>query len=89
MKRSTLYAVALLAAVAALFFYLTTARATQTCRVCVEFHGRSNCATARAGSVKDAVSGAQQTACGPLTAGMDDRIACDNTAPISSECQTR
>ena len=57
--------------------------------MCVEFRGRTNCASARAGSVKDAVAGAQQTACGPLTAGMDDRIACDNTAPISSECQTR
>jgi hypothetical protein len=87
-KRSTLYTIAVVAAVAALFFYLTTARATQTCRVCVQFRGRTNCATARAGTVKDAVTGAQQTACGPLAAGMDQRIACDNTPPVSTECQS-
>src|SRR5881275_2932448 len=46
MKRSTLYTLAAVFAVAALFFFMTTARAKVQCRVCMEFHGRTNCATA-------------------------------------------
>ncbi len=89
MKRSTLYGLALVIAVAALFFFLTTARASQQCRVCVEFRGRSNCATAVGAGVRQATEGAHQTACGPLTVSMDDRIACDNTPPTTAECRAR
>src|ERR1700747_237424 len=46
MKRSTLYTIAAVLAVAALFFFMTTARAKVQCRVCTEFRGRTNCATA-------------------------------------------
>src|SRR2546430_742810 len=56
MKRSTLYAIAGVLAVAALFFVMTTARAKTRCRVCVEFRGRTNCATA-AGATEPAPPG--------------------------------
>src|SRR5438309_1422218 len=46
MKRTTLYGVAAVLAVAALFFFMTTARAKVQCRVCMEFRGRTNCAAA-------------------------------------------
>ena len=46
MKRSTLYTLAAVFAVAALFFFMTTARATVQCRVCMEYRGRTNCAAA-------------------------------------------
>src|SRR2546429_5458375 len=46
MKRSTLYSIAAVLAVAALFFFMTTARAKVRCRVCMEYRGRTNCAAA-------------------------------------------
>jgi hypothetical protein len=89
MKRSTLYTIAVVLAVAALFFVMTTARAKVQCRVCVDFHGRSNCATALGPSERAAREGAQSTACGPIAVGMDQEIACSRTPPAVAECQPR
>jgi predicted transcriptional regulator len=88
-KRSTLYAIAAVLAVAALFFFMTTARARVECRVCVEFHGQTNCATAVGASEQAARDGAQTTACGPIASGMDEQIGCSRVAPASVRCQPR
>jgi hypothetical protein len=88
-KRSTLYVAAALLAVVALFFALTMARATVTCRVCVEFRGRANCATAVGPTEQAARQGAQTTACGPIASGMDEQIGCGRIAPVRVECQPR
>jgi hypothetical protein len=87
MKRSTLFTIAAVIAVVLLFFYMTTARANQECSVCVEFQGRSNCATALGSSVGEATETAHRTACGPLVRGMNETIACDNRAPVSVQCK--
>lgn len=89
MKRSTLYVAAALLAIVALFFVLTMARATVRCRVCVEFRGRANCATAVGPTEQAARQGAQTTACGPIASGMDQQIGCGRTAPPVVECQPR
>lgn len=89
MKRSTLYVAAALLAIVALFFVLTMARATVRCRVCVEFRGRANCATAVGPTEPAARQGAQTTACGPVASGMDEQIGCGRTAPALVECQPR
>ena len=89
MKRSTLYAVAAVLAVAALFFFMTTARAKVECRVCVEFRGRTNCATAVGATEQAARDGAQTTACGPIASGMDEQIGCGRTTPATAECRQR
>ena len=89
MKRSTLFTIAAVIAVVLLFFYMTTARASQECSVCVEFQGRSNCATALGSTVAEATETAHRTACGPLAHGMNESIACDNRAPLSVQCGTR
>jgi len=88
-KRSTLYTIAVVAAVIALFFFMTTARAKVQCRVCVDFHGRSNCATALGPTEQAAREGAQTTACGPIASGMDQQIACGRIVPTVAECGTR
>jgi hypothetical protein len=85
-KRSTLYAWAAVFAVAALFFVLTTARAKVQCRVCLEYHGRSNCATAIGATDQAAREGAQTTACGPIASGMDQQIECGRTPPAQVQC---
>ena len=89
MKRSTLFTIAAVLAVVMLFFYMTTARASEECYVCVEFQGRSNCASALGSTVAEATETAHRTACGPLVRGMNESIACDNRAPVSVQCKTR
>ena len=89
MKRSTLYVAAALLAVIALFFVMTMARATVRCRVCVDFRGRTNCATAVGSTEPVAQQGAQTTACGPIASGMDEQIGCGRTAPVLVQCQPR
>jgi len=89
MKRSTLITLAVIAAVFALFFYMSTARATEECTVCMEFNGRSNCATAAGRTPAEATETAHNTACGPIASGMNETIACGNRAPLSVQCKTR
>ena len=89
MKRSTLITLAIVAAVAGLFFYMSTARANQECNVCIEFQGRSNCALAAGATEAEATETAHRTACGPLVRGMNETIACDNRAPVSVQCRSR
>jgi hypothetical protein len=89
MKRSTWITIAVVAAVIALFFYMSTARATQECTVCVEFQGRSNCATGAGATAAEATETAHSTACGPVASGMNETIACGNRAPVSVQCRSR
>ncbi|HXF95401.1 MAG TPA: hypothetical protein VNI61_04800 [Gemmatimonadales bacterium] len=89
MKRSTLYTIAVLAALAALFFFLTAGQAREECTVCMEFRGRTNCATASAPAREQAVETARSTACGPIASGMDETIACGNTPPATVQCRPR
>ncbi|PYO25438.1 MAG: hypothetical protein DMD73_14355, partial [Gemmatimonadetes bacterium] len=72
-----------------LFFVMTTARAKVRCRVCVEFRGRTTCATAAGATEQAARAGDQTTACGPVASGMDEQIGCGRTAPTSVQCQSR
>jgi len=89
MKRSTLITLAVVIAIIALFFYMSVARATQECQVCMEFQGRSNCATAAGHTAAEATETAHNTACGPLARGMNETIACGNRAPLSVQCKGR
>jgi predicted transcriptional regulator len=89
MKRSTLYGIAAVFTVAALFFFMTTARAKEECRVCMEFRGRTNCATAVGATERAAREGAQSTACGPIASGMDEQIGCSRAEPVSVQCKQR
>ena len=89
MKRSTLYTLAAVFAIAALSFFMTTARAKVQCRVCMEYRGRTNCAAAVGPTEQAAREGAQTTACGPIASGMDEQIGCSRTPPTSVECKSR
>ena len=89
MKRSTLYTLAAVFAVLALFFAMTTARAKVQCRVCMEYRGRTNCAVALGPTEQAAQEGAQSTACGPIASGMDEQIGCGRSQPKLAECHAR
>jgi len=89
MKRSTGVSLDVIAVIIALFFYMSTAGATQECNVCVEFNGRSNCAAAAGSTAAEATRTGQETACGPVVKGMNETIACGNAAPTSVQCRPR
>lgn len=72
------------------FLLWTTLGAQQVeCEVCVEYAGQRNCATASNETEEAAMAAAQTTACGPVTAGMNDVIACQNRPPVTRQCRTR
>ena len=89
MKRSTVYTIAALAAIATLFFAMTAGKAREECTVCMEFNGHRNCASASAPTVPEAVDAARSTACGPIASGMNETIACGNRQPTTVQCRTR
>lgn len=89
MKRSTVLTLVGIVALAGLAVYSTTSQAGNQCRVCVTYHGRSNCAKAAGATEQDAKEGAQTTACGPLAQGMDESIACGRIQPDSVQCRIR
>lgn len=72
------------------FLLWTTLGAQQVeCQVCVVYNGQRNCATASNETEEAALAAAQTTACGPVAAGMNDVIACQNQVPVTRQCRTR
>ncbi len=88
MKRSTLVTICALVVFGALLLYNTLTSQKYSCTVSVTYQGRSGTATASAASENDAKQQAQTTACGPITSGMNESIACSNTPPSKTECKT-
>ena len=60
-----------------------------TCQICVQFNGSRNCASASHETEAEAVRSAQTTACGPLSSGMNDIIACEARPPVSQTCSAK
>jgi hypothetical protein len=89
MKPKTLLTIAVILLFAAFLAYTTLSAQKVTCNVCVEFNGRTNCAAASDQSEIAAARSAQTTACGPVTSGMNDAIACGNRAPVSQKCSNK
>lgn len=65
----------------------TLASQRAECTVTVAFGNARASGSASAGSEADAMREAQTAACGPLTRGMNDRIACGRTPPLSRRCR--
>ena len=89
MKRGRLITILVVLAFIGFLAYTTLSAQKVTCEVCVEFNGQRNCAAASHESEAEAARSAQTTACGPLTNGMDDIIACGNRPPVSKVCRTK
>jgi hypothetical protein len=58
------------------------------CTIAVEFQGRPGSARASGASAEDAAREAQTAACGPITASMNDRVACSRVQPVRRTCRT-
>lgn len=88
MKRGNLVTLVVLVALGAFLLYTTLTSQQHECSVTIDFRGRVNSATASAATEAEAVRNAQSTACGPITAGMDESIACGNVEPVKKVCRT-
>jgi len=89
MSRKSLAWIALVVGFTAFLAWTTLSGQKAECEVCVEYNGKRNCASASHQSEDEAARSAQTTACGPITSGMNDVIACDATPPVSRQCSLR
>jgi hypothetical protein len=69
--------------------YLTTPGDGFSCEVCMEFRGVTECRKATDQDREAAEMAAASTACGLISGGVTDGIACRNTTPKSVTCQER
>ena len=69
--------------------YLTMSTGQVSCEVCVEFRGATECRRATGQGRLEAETAAASTACGLLSGGVTDGIACRNTPPKSVTCESR
>jgi hypothetical protein len=69
--------------------YLTSSGGGVSCEVCVEFRGATECRKATDQDEESATMAAASTACGLISGGVTDGIACRNTTPKSVTCQGR
>ena len=86
--RGRVFALLVVLAFGAFLLWSTLSSQHVECSVVVAYEGHQGSGTASAGSEPDALREAQTVACGPLTAGMNDRIACSRIPPVSSHCRS-
>jgi hypothetical protein len=85
-KKSVLLGIAFVVAVIGAVVYTTMSASSSRYRVevCVEFQGRSRCATAAAATEQGALRTAQENACAVISSGVTDSMQCGNyTKPVS------
>lgn len=87
-NRGRLVALLIGLAFGAFLLWSTLASQHAECTVTVAFAGLRGTGTASAVSEADALREAQTAACGPVTRGMNDRIACGRTPPVSRQCRS-
>lgn len=87
-NRGRLAALLVVLAFAAFLLWSTLVSQHAECTVTVDYRGMGGTGTASAASEADALREAQTAACGPLTQGMDDRIACSRIPPVSRRCRS-
>ena len=89
MKRGTLIGLIIAGIFAGFLLWSTLSAQRVDCQACVQFSGRENCAKVSGNSQVEALRAAVSTACGPVTSGMNESIACQNKPPVSQRCSAR
>lgn len=87
-KRGKLLTLLVVLAFAGFLLWSTLASQHVECTVTVVFGDTKGTGSASATSEPDAIREAQTAACGPLTDGMNDRIACSRVPPVSRHCRS-
>jgi hypothetical protein len=86
MKSTRILTAVFLVGLGGLVVWLASSIGQVECRVCMEFGGRYNCATAAAATADEAVQSARTTACGTISGGVRDSIACNGATPAEQSC---
>ena len=89
MKRGTIIGLIVVAIFATFLLYSTLSAQRVECEACVVMNGQRNCAKASGTNEIEALRTAVSTACGPVTQGMNESIACQNRPPVARSCSTR
>ena len=89
MKRGTIIGLVIAAIFASFLLWSTLSAQRADCEACVEFGGTRNCAKVSGATEAEALRAAVSTACGPVTQGMDESIACQSRPPVEKRCSTR
>ena len=87
-KRGRMVTLLVVVLFGAFLLWSTLASQHVECTVVVAFAKDQGSGTASAASRDDAIREAQTGACGPLSQGMNDRIACSRVPPVSTRCRT-
>ena len=87
MSRTTLAAIAFALLLLGLIAYAMKGLGRQSCEVCIEFEGRTQCRTAKGADHDEAVRAATENACSFLAQGMDESIRCSRTPPAKVKCE--
>ena len=83
MSKTVWFAIVFGLGVIVLLVYLTMGLRQFTCEVCIQYNGRTNCATASGTTKQEALRTASDTACATISGGMTESIQCGNTPPLS------
>jgi len=87
MKKTSWLAAGVLAALVAVMVYSSLGVGGVRCEVCIRYRGQEACRTVDGETEEEALRAAMTTACAPLATGVTDTLACERTAPTSSECR--
>ncbi len=87
MSRTTLAAVAFALLLLGLIVYAMKGLGRQTCEVCIEYGGRTECRTAKGADRNEALRAATDNACSFLAQGMDESMRCSHTPPSRVKCE--
>ena len=85
-KAKVFITLAAIAGLLGIFTYLSISPSEISCEVCIEFRGNTECRKAAGKDREEAEMAATNTACGLISGGVTDGIACRNTAPQRVSC---
>ena len=83
MSKPVWAAIVFIGIVVAVIVYSSMGLRKYTVEVCMDYKGRTNCATASGTTKEEAIRTATDTACATISAGMTESIQCSRTPPAS------
>ena len=87
MSKATLAAIVFVLLLVGLIAYSMKGLGKQTCEVCIEFNGRTQCRTAKGATREEAIRTATDNACAFLAQGMTESMSCGRTPPSRVKCE--
>jgi hypothetical protein len=81
-KKPVLIGLLIFFALIGLIVYSTLTLGGQRVEVCMQFAGRQSCRTASGNTKESALRTATSNACGEISSGVTDSLACERSEPV-------